>query len=112
VAVKDGLYVVNSAAAAVHQQQQAVGKVNVAVIAEPVKSALPPSQQQQQQGPFYLHNPNGLIDDPVKDIFAAAADKPASKTDTYVVAAAPPPPPPPPAIGLNTMTGKTLRLHY
>jgi hypothetical protein len=46
-----------------------------------------------------LHNPNGVIDNPVKDIFAA--DKTA-----YVIAAGSPPPPPP-AVGLNTMTGKS-----
>lgn len=110
VAVKDGLYVVNPATATVQQQQhhhQQIGgcKVNTApvvVAVEPAKCVQQhqQQQQQQQQGPFYLHNPNGVIDDPVKDIFAA------DKTAAYVIAAAPPPPPPP-TIGLNTMTGKS-----
>lgn len=108
VAVKDGLYVVSPAAAAAaaaaavqqqqqqHQQQIVTGKTVTSAAApvtvEPVK--------QQQQGPFYLHSPNGTIDDPVKDIFLA--DKTVVKTTAYVA----PPPPPLPAIGLNTMTGK------
>ncbi|XP_025413164.1 uncharacterized protein LOC112685478 isoform X3 [Sipha flava] len=101
VAVKDGLYVVNAATATVQQQQHhhQIGgcKANTApvvVAVEPAQSV----QQHQQQGPFYLHNPNGVIDNPVKDIFAA--DKTA-----YVIAAGSPPPPPP-AVGLNTMTVK------
>lgn len=122
VAVKDGLYVVNQAATAAaatqqQQQQQTVGKVCGSAAAVVVESARPQQQpyqqlqqqqQPQKQGPFYLHSPNGVIDDPVKDIFAT--DKIASsKTAAYVhiAGSAAPPLPPPPAIGLNTMTGKT-----
>lgn len=104
VAVKDGLYVVNTPPPAQQQQQQQhqqFCKVNAAPVAlhtvEPVRP--------QPQGPFYLHNPNGVIDDPVKDIIFAT-EKTAAKTAAYVIAAGPPPPPLP-AIGLNTMTGKT-----
>jgi len=83
VAVKDGLYVVDPAAAVVQQRQQRTAGCRVAV--EPTGP---------QRGPFYLHSPNGTAVDPVKDIFAAdtfATDKSA--------------PPQPPAVGLNTMTG-------
>ncbi|XP_050423742.1 espin isoform X1 [Adelges cooleyi] len=56
------------------------------------------------QGPFYLHGPNEVTDDPVKDIFikSPAAGKPSSTS--FITT--PPPPPPPPNIGLNTMTVK------
>ncbi|XP_050054946.1 uncharacterized protein LOC114129872 isoform X2 [Aphis gossypii] len=104
VAVKDGLYVVNappSPPSSQQQHQQQFCKVNAAtVVLQPVEPVRPPPQP---QGPFYLHNPNGLIDDPVKDIFTT--DKTAAKAAAYVTAAAPPPPPLP-AIGLNTMTVK------
>lgn len=108
VAVKDGLYVVNgppSPPSSQQQHQQQFCKVNAAtVVLQPVEPVRP---SPQPQGPFYLHNPNGLIDDPVKDIFAT--DKTAAKAAAYVTAAAPPPPPLP-AIGLNTMTGKSIIL--
>ncbi|XP_026809054.1 uncharacterized protein LOC113551172 isoform X2 [Rhopalosiphum maidis] len=103
VAVKDGLYVVNAPPSPPQhqQQQQQFCKVNAAtVVLQAVEPVRPPPQP---QGPFYLHNPNGLIDDPVKDIFAT--DKAAAKAAAYVTTAAPPPPPLP-AIGLNTMTVK------
>jgi len=106
VAVKDGLYVVSTPPPPPpppqqQQQQQQFSKVNSAAV---VLQAVEPVRPPQPQGPFYLHNPNGVIDDPVKDIFAT--DKTAAKTVSYVTTAAPPPPPQP-AIGLNTMTGKT-----
>lgn len=115
VAIKDGLYVVSSTAQQHQQQhhQQTIGKVNAAPSAAAVVNVEPIDQSQQQpHGPFYLHNPCGVNDDPVKDIFTVT-DKTATpaKSGAYVIAAASaPPPPPPPAVGLNTMTGKTWRL--
>ncbi|XP_025190263.1 uncharacterized protein LOC112590886 isoform X2 [Melanaphis sacchari] len=106
VAVKDGLYVVNTPPPpppppALQQQQQQFSKVNASTA---VLQAVEPVKPPQPQGPFYLHNPNGLIDDPVKDIFAT--DKTAAKAAATYVTAAAHPPPPLPAIGLNTMTVK------
>ncbi|VVC43752.1 Hypothetical protein CINCED_3A011599 [Cinara cedri] len=107
VAVKDGLYVVNATAAASacqqqqqqQHQQQYISKSSAADC-QPVRPQQ--QQQQQQQGPFYLHNPNGVIDDPVKDIFGTDKSVTASSVKSAYVL----PPPAPPAIGLNTMTVK------
>lgn len=103
VAVKDGLYVVSSATSVPHLGLHP-GKEPSPII-EPVA---PQQQHQQPKGPFYLHNPNGIVDDPVKDIFVKT-DKTcnvATKANAYASSVAPPAPPMP-AIGLNTMTGKT-----
>lgn len=67
--------------------------------------ATPTAVQAEPKGPFYLHNPNGVTDDPVKDIFDKSAA--VAKTPYPALQVAAPPPPPLPAIGPNTMTGKT-----
>ncbi|XP_050539825.1 espin isoform X4 [Daktulosphaira vitifoliae] len=58
----------------------------------------------KNHGPFYLHSPNEVTDDPVKEIFVKSPTLGKTSSNAFILNS--PPPPPPPAIGLNTMTVK------